>query len=127
MANAKKSRTKYISRGGGKNVNRTTLNTIRRALRDAPLPDLKALFQREKHRQGVINGRSSNKDLKARYEEEDTVYNYGLRLFDQYRDAGVPWSACIQAIKTDWLPSFHTKWGRKLKEIKEQKEKSKKL
>ena len=35
------------------------------------------------------------------------------RLWLQYKDKGVTWAACVQAVKTDWVIQLRAKYGDK--------------
>lgn len=59
--------------------------------------------------------RSANRrdgKLAKKYDEEARVRHEAERLFDQYHGR-VQWSACVQAVKSNWTAEFHQKYGQK--------------
>jgi len=106
-----------------RNVSRKLTNTLSRERRQSP--GLRSIFDKEKHKRFVMTKPlKSLKKYKEKYIYEDSMNEIASQLFEQYRDVGVKWSACVHAAKSDWVSSFHTKWGDKLREIKN-KEKEK--
>lgn len=43
--------------------------------------------------------------------ENKSIQKRASELFKKYESRGVKWSACIQAVKTNWIPQFETKWA----------------
>jgi hypothetical protein len=78
-------------------------------------------MKREAHRSFVISRRNDPKlnALRERYEIEEMAELTAARLYDQYRDAGATWAACVHAAKTDWVAQFHMKWGERLRKLRE--------
>jgi hypothetical protein len=110
---AVKTRKTYTSKGQRRNVARKLVNAMRRDRRANP--SLGMLLARLTYRNDL--GRRKDKDSQARFTNllaKEAVYNRALELFDKYKSAGVTWAACVQAIKTDWVPSFETKWKARL-------------
>jgi hypothetical protein len=57
--------------------------------------------------------------FKEKYLHEDYVQRRAAELYFQYVDLGVKWSACVQAVRTDWIPQFQVKWAEKARLSKE--------
>lgn len=43
--------------------------------------------------------------------EKKAVTKRASELFKKYEDRGAKWSACVQAVKTNWIPQFETRWS----------------
>lgn len=136
MAKGKKgSGTTYTSKGDRPNVSRSIRNLMRRDRKAAQRGiqaewnsdwgprmasfNVDAWDARQVHR-AFVKSRSESKyqDLKKRYEQEDAVHDQAASLYAQYREAGVKWSACVQAVKTGWVSEFNSRWGAELKAIR---------
>lgn len=64
--------------------------------------------------------RRARTGLHARFEharnaspQERRVMEEAERLWLQYKDKGVTWAACVQAVKTDWVSQLRAKYGDK--------------
>jgi hypothetical protein len=116
MAGKKSSGKTYVSKGIHSNVNQKTLNAMRKARGF----DVKAWEARAAHRDFVITRNDpKTAHLRTRYEKEDAVELQAWLFFEQYRDAGINWGACVHAAKTNWASQLHEKWGPRLKAIRE--------
>lgn len=107
-----------------RNVSRKLCNAARRDRRAGP--NLEAKRQSELAKRGVIErkgGGEETKKLRERYEKELLTDATASRLYEQYRDAGATWGACVQAAKTDWVSSFHVKWAPMLKSVRSSEQK----
>ena len=95
------------------NVSRKVRNAMRRERRlNRSVEDV----HRSKEHRDLIISKPRNqhqKELAERYKRERFVYNEALKLWNQYRDHNIPWSQCVQAIKTDWVENLHAKWSQK--------------
>lgn len=121
------SKTGYTSKGQRRNVARKVRNAIRRERRaDPPLSDV---FQRMDFRNEVINKPrgSKQRELQDRYVEEDRVEQQAGKLLEQYREVGLPKSAAVQAVKTNYIEQLHGKWGPRLKDFRESEKRNRKL
>ena len=118
---AKGSKTPYVSKGGlGGRVGRKTRNMMRRARRSGELVDmgvLKGWFESDKYWK-ELNGRrdAKSKERCAKHYEEERIKMEAFKLYQIYKSAGCKYSACVQAIKTDWLVPFKDKWNKLLGE-----------
>jgi len=102
-----------------KNLSRENRNALRRE--KSKTFDIKDWRRSQAQRQAVLErkgGDDATRKLKERYFEEEKIQKQASKLFEQYSDVGVTWAACVQAVKTDWVPSFHNVWGSKLKAVK---------
>lgn len=114
-------KTPYTSKGQRPNVARRTVNAMRRGRRIAP--SVESISQRAEHRNMVL---SRPKDrsiatLHKKYVEQDRIQRRASELFKQFQGAGIKWSACIQAVKTDWIAQLEMKFGRIKSNTKEGK------
>ena len=76
-------------------------------------PTLETILDRIERRDDLLSKRSvdgNNKRAKDNLLERERVQAEAERLYDKYKDAGVKWAACVQAVKTNWIPSFENKW-----------------
>ena len=108
----------YVSKGQRPNVARWLRNALRRDRRANP--SVESVMARRNARDFVM-GRKEGKYavLRERYTKEAYVESVASQLYDQYAVAGATWGACVQAAKTDWVSSFHAKWGDKLRALKD--------
>lgn len=109
-----------------RNLSRRTYNILRRERRANPA--LIDFLKRMEHRQGVISSPKGKKghELRDRYLDEDYTKQAAEKLFMQYKEIGITWAACVQAIKTNFAEQLHSKWGPRLKVYREEmKEKEK--
>lgn len=67
------------------------------------------------HRDFVIS-KMRPKELANKYIEEDRVERAAIELHTKYGEVGATWAACVQAVKTDYVPQFHLKYAEKMKE-----------
>lgn len=97
-------RKTVTSKGQRPNVSKK----IVRAMRADRLTSIDSILQSEAARSA--NRRDGK--LSKKYDEQVRVHNEAERLFDQYHGS-VQWSACVQAVKSNWVTEFHQKYGRK--------------
>ena len=104
------SKTSYISNGERPSTKRSTLNALRLARRANP--SLASLDQRTEHRAYVLSRKHDPKFkvLRDRYMYEDSINSRASQLFEKFSSYGATWAGCVQAVKTDFVPSFETKW-----------------
>jgi hypothetical protein len=78
-------------------------------------PSLDTVFARLKHRETILSRTHDhrNRDLRQRYEAEESVQSQAQQLFNQYGTAGATWAACVQAVKTSWVGQFTMKWSQR--------------
>lgn len=108
MAKGKKASGKtYTSKGERPNVSRKLLNAVRTEKRKNPPVD--TLIARMNHRNMILA--KGSRDQKKKMEEKISIENRASELFEQFSKHGVTWAACVQAVKTDWVPSFMNRWG----------------
>lgn len=101
----------YTSKGERPNVSRKLCNAMRREKRENF--DVAAWVQSKNAKDLVMarrGGGQETRDLQKRYNDEKMIQNLAADLFDKYGKNGATWAGCIQAVKTDWVPSFHNKW-----------------
>jgi len=59
-----------------------------------------------------------NPQLREKYAQEDAVQGRAYELYEQYGPAGATWAQCVQAVKTDWVSNFQSKWSDKARALK---------
>src|SRR4051794_17121280 len=92
-------------------VSRQIIKAVRRDRRTNPSIDM--VLARLRFRDGVKSA-ARNPRLRAmreRIEREDHLEFTANQLYEQYRPFGCTWAACVQAVKTDWVPQFRAKWA----------------
>ena len=114
-------KTSYTSRGGlGGRVGRKTRNMMRRARRSGEMIDMNVLkgWMVSEQYWKELSGRrdQKSKDRAAKHYEEERIKMEAYKLYQIYKPAGCQYSACVQAIKTDWLVPFKDKWNKLLGE-----------
>lgn len=109
-----------------RSVSRKVHNMMRREHRINPA--LKDVLIRMEHRQGIILNPRGKKEheLRDRYLDEDYTNRAAEKLFEQYKEIGITWAACVQAIKTNFAEQLHSKWGPRLKTYREEQKAKKK-
>ena len=111
---AEKKKSKYVSKGLVRNVSRKTLIELRAERKK--VFNLRSWKARNDHRNFILSRHEpSYSKLRKRYEYEEFVSGRATDLFEQYKNAGITWAACVHAVKTDWVPKLHIKWGPRLK------------
>ena len=65
-------------------------------------------------------------NVRARLLMAESVNDKARELYDTFSAYGVKWSACVQAVKTDWVSQFLNKWGEIRKDIKSKEKDTKK-
>lgn len=121
MAKKKKSRVHYTSKGQRPNVSKSIIKDVKRHR----LMTVNSLLQRLAHRERIIS-KPQNKieaNLKEKYIKEDEVLMEAGKLYNKYKVCGVKWSACVQAVKTNWIKEFNGKWYPKYKSFMNSKQK----
>ncbi|MFA5489247.1 MAG: hypothetical protein WC284_08515 [Candidimonas sp.] len=109
MAGKKSSGKTYVSKGERPNVSRKMLNELRRERHKNPSADM--LARRLQNRKMILTkGTREQKD--ALYKKESDYYA-ALELFEKFSHKGAKWSACVQAVKTNWVASFKAKYADK--------------
>ena len=53
---------------------------------------------------------TKDKELQERYAKEKSIKKQAQDLYSRYGEVAT-WGACVQAVKTDWVSSFHNKYG----------------
>lgn len=99
--------------------NRKLLNAVRRETLKSPADIIKA----QQHREAVAGTASFIADqrnqprvevryrhLREKYVTEDIIMERSRDLFVKYAEYGATWAACVQAVKTDYVPAFSNKW-----------------
>ncbi len=112
-------KTGYTSKGQRRNVARKVRNAMKVARRlNPPMEDV---IKRMDFRNEVINKPRGPKqrELQDRYVEEDRIEHQAGKLMEQYREVGLPRSAAVQAVKTNYIEQLHGKWGPRLKAFRE--------
>lgn len=101
----------YKSKGERPSLSRKVKNSMRRDF--TANPSLKSIFQRSEHRSFIISRPKDPKvsELRKKYLDQDSVKSRAGDLFEKYKEYGVTWSACVQAVKTDWISNFEEKWN----------------
>lgn len=114
----KKKRDKYTSKGQRRNVARSTIILMRKYRKEhKPLKDI---LKRLERRTRVINKPTfDEKKLRQRYIEEEYIESAAYKIYMQYKEIGITWSACVQAIKTNYVEQLHNKWSPRLKEFRD--------
>ena len=114
MAKGKKSSGKhYVSKGLFPSYSRKNRNDYRRWKRENDF--FESMMARERHRWNIMS-QTKNKSLKKlreRYLREEEVFNQASELYHRYKDKGAKWSACVQAVKTDWVDRFKEKMSKR--------------
>lgn len=107
--------TTYISKGEFRNVSRKTVNALRRERRANP--SLESIKAKRFYRDEIMNkqGNNSIKDKIILQERQEAT---ALQLYETYQSIGITWSACMQAVKTDWVSELHLKWSQLLAKSK---------
>ena len=95
----------YISQGKHPTISRWLKNAMRR--------DRRAVHNNDSHFQSMRDRASARGAVKDKHIEEERVENAANDLFSRYGHV-VDWAACVQAVKTDYVPSFHNKYGPRL-------------
>jgi len=114
----KSSGTTYTSSGERRNVARKTLNMMRKERKTNP--SMRSLIAKRAYRDEIMN-RQGNKELKDKIILKEKLENTALQLYETYKSAGITWSACMQAAKTDWVSELHHKWSQTLARSKDSK------
>jgi hypothetical protein len=114
----KSSGTNYVSKGDRPNLARKTRNMLRRDRRENPA--VEDVMRSYAVKQEIIAKPRGDKqrELRERYIAEEDTHYQALKLFEQYKEAGIKWAACIQAIKTNFVEHLHNKWSPRLKAVK---------
>lgn len=123
----KKSGTAYVSKGERPNVSRKLVNVMRRERRANPT--LKMILARMTHRNELAKRQDkSSKEAFQRILDRESIHYQASDLYEKYKTAYTivktrngdsrrsycTWSACVQAVVTDWVPSFNNKWSPRL-------------
>ena len=122
MAKGKVSTAKkgpYTSKGERRNVARKTVNAMRRERRLKPT--LESIFQKMDHKRLILS-RPKDKsvaDQFKKYVDNDQIKLRAEALQKQYRGVGIKYSACVQAVKTNYVPQLEMKFGRIDVKVKE--------
>lgn len=119
MAKGKKSSGKhYTSKGERPNVSAKIRNALRRDRRARPNVD--DMIRSWSARQEIISKPRGEKqrELRERYIAQEDVQYQAHKLYDQYRDAGITWAACVQAVKTNFVEYLHNKWSPRIKAVR---------
>ena len=75
-------------------------------------PRVEHLLKRIKFREQIISKNDhQHRALKEKFLKEQEVESMALKLFEQYKVAGVTWAACVQAVKSKCESSFQIKWA----------------
>ena len=120
MAKGKKSSgEKKTSKGGTTGrPSRKITNAIKRDRRTFKLVDnetIRSMTAREDFYRELAKRRDQkSKDQYAKYLEKQSIVNEAEKLYKKYKRAGCTYGACVQAIKTNWLPSFAQKWNQQV-------------
>jgi hypothetical protein len=120
MAKGKKSSgEKKTSKGGTTGrPSRKITNAIKRDRRTFKLVDnetIRSMTAREDFYRELAKRRDQkSKDQYAKYLEKQSIVNEAEKLYKKYKRAGCTYGACVQAIKTNWLPSFTQKWNQQV-------------
>lgn len=109
----------YTSKGGlGGRVGRKIRNMLRRARRSGELVDdqvLRGWHDREKYWRELSTRRDqASKDRYTKWAEEQRIKLEASKLYRTYKPAGCTYSACVQALKTNWMTQFTEKWKQRL-------------
>jgi len=109
-----------------RNVSRKIHNMLRRERRADPA--LEDVLKRMEYRDMIISSPKGKKqhELRDRYLDENYVNQSAEKLFEQYKEIGITWAACVQAIKTNFAEQLHSKWGPRLKAHREEMKEKKK-
>ncbi len=122
MAKGKVSTAKkgpYTSKGERRNVSRKIVNAMRRDFRLNP--SLRSIFQKMDHKRLILS-RPKDKsvaDQFKKYTEAEQVRLRAESLQKQYQGVGIKFSACVQAVKTNYIPQLEMKFGRIDVKVKE--------
>lgn len=112
-------KTPYTSKGQRPNVARKTINAMRRDRRLNPSVD--SVYARAEHKRIVLS-RPKDRSLATlhkKYIAEEQIKLRAESLYKQFQGAGVKWSACVQAVKTNWITQLEMKFGRINVKVKE--------
>lgn len=118
--------TTYVSKGQRPNVSRKTTNAARSERRANPT--LQMILAKLSYRDEIAKRKDkTSKDAFQRILTNESVYYQALSLYDKYKSAYTivrkngedrrsycTWSACVQAVKTDYVSSFQLKWTPRL-------------
>ena len=97
-----------------KSVNTKVSNAIRRDNRETP--SLSLLRQRIRQRQELMTMKSNDPKVQAarkKIYEQERVERDAHELFTKYSGDGATYAACVQAVKTGYVPSFIAKYRSK--------------
>ena len=122
MAKGKKgSGTHYTSKGERKNVSRWSKLAARRERKANPT--VKDALKSYHHRQQIMNAPKTpkEKELAARYAEQDRIESQAYPLLEQYGSVGLQRGEAIMAVKTSHLERLHAKYSARLKQAESRK------
>lgn len=97
----------YVSNGERRNLGRKIRNELRRERRANPT--IESILAKAKHRRDILEKKGYSL-LKEELLKKIDIEKRSLALYNKYKNKGVSWASCIQAVKTDWVPQFETKW-----------------
>ena len=102
----------YISKGERPSYSRKIMIASRAERRKNPA--IVDIFKSRTVREFVMSRRKDPhyRDLAEKYIREEFVKDRANDLFEKYGGAGATWAGCVQAVKTDWVSQFETKWSR---------------
>lgn len=124
---AKKSGTAYVSKGQRPNVSRKLINAARMDRRANPT--IHMILARMANRNEVAKRQDrGSKEAFQRILDKESMHYQAITLYDKYKTAFFmartengedrrsycTWSACVQAVKTDYVASFQAKWAPRL-------------
>ena len=84
-------------------------------------PSLASIFQKMDHKRAILS-RPKDKNVAAQFKKYTEAEQVRLRaegLQKQYQGVGIKYSACVQAVKTNYIPQLEMKFGRIDVKVKE--------
>lgn len=100
-----------------RSVNKKLLKLMRRDRKQNP--KVVDIMKSMAHRTFVMSRNEKHHAvLKERYMNQEMVETRASELWLKYGEVAT-WAACVQAVKTDWIPSFLNKYNDKLKALKD--------
>lgn len=130
MAGKKSTGKHYVSKGERPTVTRKLRNALRADRKRHPEVDAVIKSQNVK---SFIVYKNNPQNLATKFAKEDQILRDAIALHEQYGEVmenffkernglkyvpGGAWAGCVQAVKTDYVPTFHLVWGNRAKDYK---------
>lgn len=112
MGKKKASSKGYVSNGERPNVNRKTLNAMRKARRASMAANMESIQAKIAYRDMAFSKKGSEaRIIQDKLIERDSVDQRAFELYEKFKSKGCTWAAAVQAVKTDWVANLTMKYS----------------